>query len=123
MKLKRITVLAVLITALVSLPVSAVAPAAPAQVTQERFSVPFTIPFGFPCAALPPGVTEISGVAEFFVRTTVRVDNDGVLHLNINATAFGTATDNNGVVYSFNYANHFSVDVPANEFPQHFKVT
>jgi hypothetical protein len=111
----------VLITALVSLPVSAVAPAAPSQLTQERFSVPFTIPFGFPCADLPPGVTEISGVAEFFVRITGRLDNDGVLHLNINATAFGTATDNNGVVYSFNYANHFSVDVPANEFPQPFK--
>jgi hypothetical protein len=114
-------VLAVLVAALVALPAPVVTPSVSAQVTQERFSVPFTIPFGLPCADLPPGVTEISGVAEFFVRVTARLDNDDVLHLNINATAFGTATDNNGVVYSFNYANHFSVDVPANEFPQHFK--
>src|SRR2546430_1841664 len=102
MNLRRIAALVVIIAASVALPVSVIAPSASAQVTQDRFSVPFTIPFGVPCADLPPGVTEISGVAEFFVRTTSRVDKDGVLHLNINATAFGNATDNNGVVYSFN---------------------
>ena len=122
MKLRRIAVLAVLVVALIALPASVIPPAASAQVMQERFSVPFTIPFGVPCADLPPGVTEISGVAEFFVRTTSRVDRSGVLHLNINATAFGTATDNNGVVYSFNYANHFSVDIPPGGFPQQFRV-
>jgi hypothetical protein len=123
MKLKRITVLAVLITAMVSLPVSAVSPAATSQVILERFSVPFDIPFGVPCADLPPGVTSVSGTAEFFLRTTSRVDNNGVTHLNINGTAFGTATDNNGVVYSFNYANHFSVDIPPDEFPQQIRMT
>jgi hypothetical protein len=122
MKIWRMAVLTVLLTALANLPALALAPVSP-DVTQERFSVPFTIPFGVPCADLPPGVSEISGVAEFFVRTTARVDKDGVLHLNINATAFGNATDNNGETYSFNYANHFSVDVPPNEFPQQFRVT
>ena len=98
-------VLAVLVTALASL--STLAAATPA-VTKDRFTVPFTIPFGVPCVDLPPGVTSISGVAEFFQKTTTRVDSSGVTHLNINATALGAAIDNNGVVYSFNYANHFS---------------
>src|ERR1044071_2003607 len=41
----------------------------------------------------------------------------------IKATALGAAIDNNGVVYSFNYANHFSVDVPPGEFPQQIRMT
>ena len=113
-------VLAVLVTALASL--STLAAATPA-VTKDRFTVPFTIPFGVPCVDLPPGVTSISGVAEFFQRTITRVDSSGVTHLNIDATALGAAIDNNGVVYSFNYANHFSVDVPPGEFPQQIRMT
>ena len=118
-------VLAVLVTALASL--STLAAATPA-VTQDRFTVPFTIPGvfqanGTPCVDLPPGVTSISGVAEFFQRTITRVDSSGVTHLNIDATALGAAIDNNGVVYSFNYANHFSVDVPPGEFPQQIRMT
>ena len=120
--INRMAVLAVLVTALASLSTLAVVATTPA-VTQDRFTVPFTIPFGVPCAELPPGVTLISGVAEFFQRTTTRVDSSGVTHLNINATALGTATDNNGVVYSFNYANHFSIDVPPGEFPQQIRMT
>lgn len=72
MKLKRITVLAVLITAMVSLPVSAVSPAATSQVILERFSVPFDIPFGVPCADLPPGVTSVSGIAGVFSKDHVQ---------------------------------------------------
>jgi len=123
MKFWRMAILAVLVTALVALPASVVTPSVSAQVIQERFSVPFTIPFGVPCADLPPGVTSISGTAEFFLRTTIMTDSSGVTHLNINGTAFGTATDNNGVVYSFNYANHFTVDVPPGDFPQQIRMT
>ncbi len=123
MNLRRIAALVVIIAASVALPVSVIAPSASAQVTQERFSVPFTIPFGVPCADLPPGVTSVSGTAEFFLRTTTRVDSGGVTHLNINANAFGTATDNNGKVYSFNYANHFSIEVPPGGFPQQIRMT
>jgi len=125
---KRMAVLAVLVTALASLSTLAVvaATATPA-VTQDRFTVSFTIPGvfqanGTPCVDLPPGVTSISGVAEFFQRTTSRVDSSGVTHLNINATALGAAIDNNGAVYSFNYANHFSIDVPPGEFPQQIRM-
>ena len=123
----RMAVLAVLVTALASLSTLAVVAATPA-VTLDRFTVPFTIPGvfqanGTPCVDLPPGVTSISGVAEFFQRTTTRVDSSGVTHLNIDATALGAAIDNNGVVYSFNYANHFSIDVPPGEFPQQIRMT
>ena len=125
--INRMAVLAVLVTALASLSTLAVVAATPA-VTLDRFTVPFTIPGvfqanGTPCVDLPPGVTSISGVAEFFQRTTARVDSSGVTHLNIEATAFGAAIDNNGVVYSFNYANHFSIDVPPGEFPQQIRMT
>jgi hypothetical protein len=123
----RMAVLAVLVTALASLSTLAVVAATPA-VTLDRFTVPFTIPGvfqanGTPCVDLPPGVTSISGVAEFFQRTITRVDSSGVTHLNIDATALGAAIDNNGVVYSFNYANHFSIDVPPGEFPQQIRMT
>ena len=120
--INRMAVLSVLVAALASLSTLAVVAATPA-VTQDRFTVPFTIPFGVPCVDLPPGVTLISGVAEFFQRTTTMVDSSGVTHLNINSTALGTAIDNNGVVYSFNYANHFSIDVPPGEFPQQIRMT
>jgi len=120
--INRMAVLAVLVTALASLSTLAVVAATPA-VTQDRFTVPFTIPFGVPCVDLPPGVTLVSGVAEFYLRTTTRVDSSGVTHLNINGTALGAAIDNNGVVYSFNYANHFSIDVPPGEFPQQIRMT
>jgi len=124
----RMAVLAVLVlvTAWASLSTSTVVAATPA-VAQDRFTVSFTIPGvfqanGTPCVDLPPGVTSISGVAEFFQRTTTRVDSSGVTHLNINATALGAAIDNNGAVYSFNYANHFSIDVPPGEFPQQIRM-
>jgi hypothetical protein len=122
MKVRRIAVPILVVIAMATLSAPAIAPAS-AEVTQDRFTVPFTIPFGVPCADLPPGVTLISGVADFFVRTTTRVDSAGVTHLNINATAFGTATDNNGAVYSFNYANHLSIDIPPDEFPQQIRMT
>ncbi|PWT93689.1 MAG: hypothetical protein C5B55_04095 [Blastocatellia bacterium] len=88
-----------------------------ASSTQDHFTVPFSIPFGVPCADLPPGVTQIDGVANFFVVTTTRVDSAGVAHINMNGQADGDATDNNGVAYHFNYANHFSLDVPPGDFP------
>ena len=91
--------------------------------THESFSVPFSIPFGVPCADLPPGVTQIDGVANFFLVTTTRVDSAGVAHLNINGQADGDATDNNGTSYHFNYANHFSVEVPPGDFPQQIRMT
>lgn len=122
-KNKFLSILIVVAIAMATLSPPAIAPAS-AEVTQDRFTVPFMIPFGVPCADLPPGVTSISGVANFFLRTTTRIDSDGGIHLNINGTAFGTAIDNNGVVYSFNYANHISIDIPpGGGFPQQVRMT
>src|SRR5262245_44202435 len=120
---KYLSILIVVVIAMATLSPPATGPAT-AEVIQDRFTVSFTIPFGVPCADLPPGVTLISGDANFFLRTTTRVDSDGGVHLNLNGTAFGTATDNNGVVYSFNYANHFSIDMPpSGDFPQQVRMT
>lgn len=91
--------------------------------TIERFSVPFSIPWSeLPCADLPPGVTEVSGVANFRLVTTVRVTSSGVTYLNQNGFADGTATDNLGGSYRFNYANHFDAEIPPDEFPQQIRM-
>jgi len=117
--MKKRLVQLLLLTAVVFALAFTIAPKSSAESsTQERFTQPFSIPFGVPCAELPPGVTQIDGVANFFLVTTVRVDSAGVTHLNINGQADGDATDNNGTSYHFNYANHFSVDVPPGDFPQ-----
>jgi hypothetical protein len=101
---------------------SAVEPAG-GNTTIDRFSVPFSIPWSeLPCADLPPGVTEISGVANFRLVTTVRVDDGGVTYLNQNGFADGTATDNLGGSYLINYANHFDAEIPPDGFPQQIRM-
>ncbi len=93
--------------------------AAAGNTSIERFSVPFAIPWSeLPCADLPPGVTEVSGVADFRLVTVVRVDAGGATYVNQNGYADGTATDNLGGSYRFNYANHFDAEVPPGGFPQ-----
>jgi hypothetical protein len=91
--------------------------------TIERFSVPFSIPWSdLPCADLPPGVTEVSGIANFRLATVVRVDAGGVTYMNQNGYADGTATDNLGGNYRINYANHFDAEVPPDGFPQQIRM-
>ena len=117
--MKKRLVQLLLLTAVVFALAFTIAPKSSAESsTQERFTQPFSIPFGVPCVDLPPGVTQVDGVANFLLITTTRVDSAGVTHLNINGQADGDATDNNGTSYHFNYANHFSVDVPPGDFPQ-----
>lgn len=123
MKVRSIATVAVVIAALATSSLSAVSPLSSNEVIHDRFTVDFTIPFGPSCADLPAGVTEVSGTAEFFVVTTVRVDRNGVTHMNQNQFASGTATDDDGATYSFNYANHASFDIPPEEFPQEVRMT
>ena len=120
---KRIVLLFLSMTVAVTIALTCVPKSAAERSNLERFSVPFSIPFGVPCADLPPGVTQIDGVANFFLITTTRVDDAGVVHLNINGRADGDAIDNNGVSYHFNYANHLSIDAPDGDFPQQFRMT
>ena len=105
----RTALLAVVIAGLILLPVPG-----SAQVTREHLSIPFTIPYDGPCSQLPDGLV-VSGTADLYVVTTVRVDRNGVTHVNINSIAIGTATDNEGGVYRFNYSSHRSEEVPPGE--------
>lgn len=119
---RRIMVLGVLVVGLLIPPAVAI-PSASAETSRDRFTVDFTIPFGAPCADLPPGVTSVSGTANFFVVTTVRADSSGLLHVNQNQFASGTATDNEGGTYSFSYANHASYTIPPGDFPQRVRMS
>ncbi len=107
--LRQITFLAVVIAGLIFLPASA-----SAQTFRERISVPFTIPYDGPCSQLPDGLV-VSGTADLYVVTVVRVDKNGVSHVNINSRATGTATDNEGGTYRYNYSSHQSQEFPPGE--------
>ncbi len=87
---------------------------ASAQTSREHFSVPFTIPYDGACAQLPDGLV-VSGTADLYVVTTVRVDRDGVSHVNINSRSSGTAADNQGGTYRYNYSGHMSQEFPSGE--------
>ncbi len=99
--------------------------AAATNTTIERFTVPFSIPWNpeLPCADLPPGVTSITGTANFRVVTTVRVDGGGTTYMNQNAYANGTATDNLGTNYRINYAAHLDLEIPPGEYPQQVRMS
>jgi hypothetical protein len=117
MNFRRTALLTALAIGLVTLPPPLTATRASAQASHDRFTEDFTIPS--PCVN---GLV-VSGTANFFVVTTTRVDKNGVAHININAFADGTATDNNGGSYRFNYFNHSTADVPPGGFPQQVRVT
>src|SRR5262245_5265624 len=51
------------------------------------------------------------------------IDQDGVAHVQMNALATGTATDNEGGSYGFNYHNHASVTIQPGGFPFYFETT
>ena len=112
----RTALLAVVIAGLILLPASASAQTS----YREHLSVPFTIPYDGPCSQLPAGLV-VSGTADLYVVTVVRVDQDGVTHLNINSRASGTATDSEGGVYKFNYSGHRSDEFPPGDFPVEVK--
>lgn len=95
---------------------------ASAETFREHFSVPFTIPYDGPCAQLPDGLV-VSGTADLYVVTVVRVDKNGVSHVNINSRSTGTAIDNQGGTYRFNYSSHMSQEFPPGEYPVQVKWT
>ena len=116
MSFRRTAVLAVLVAALAILPASVKSASASAQATHDRYTESFTIP-----SSCTNGLV-VSGTANFVVTTT-RVDKSGVTHLNINSFADGTATDNDGGAYNFNYFNHSGADIQPGGFPQQIFVT
>ena len=84
-----------------------------------------TVPYAFTltpeqCPAL---TSTITGSGEYFVRTTTRVDKNGVTHINQNNVTNGTATDAEGTTYRFTYHNNQRVTIPPGGFPQQVNVT
>jgi hypothetical protein len=97
----------------------ATAHAAGAAVTIERVPVSFVLT----PEQCPDIQSTISGESEYFVRAKERTDRNGVTHIFTNVTARGTATDEAGNEYSFNYHNVSSADVPPGGFPRVEHVT
>ena len=60
------------------------------------------------CQNLPPGTT-VTGTGTQKSITTVRTDNNGITTIANNTTAQGTAIDQAGNTYVFNYANNFRI--------------
>lgn len=65
----------------------------------------------------PDLVSTISGEGEYFIRTKERTDKNGVTHIFSSVTARGTATDEAGNEYTFNYHNNVTSTIPPEEFP------
>jgi hypothetical protein len=68
-------------------------------------------------ADCPDIQTTITGSGEYFFRTNERTDKDGVTHIVVNVSANGTAVDEAGNTYRFNYHNNQQVTVQPGGFP------
>ena len=78
---------------------------APPTVTEE--TVGFVLS-AETCANLPPG-TVITGTGTSKAIESVTTDGDGVTTVINTTHASGTATDQDGHTYRFNYSNHFQI--------------
>jgi hypothetical protein len=87
----------------------------------EHQVVPYT--FTLTPEQCPELQTTISGAGEYFVRTTTRVDKDGVTHINQNNVTNGTATDAEGNTYRYTYHNNQRIAIPPGEFPTTVAIT
>ena len=88
-------------------------PAASAQANLFRSPVSFTLRG---CTQLPPGLI-ISGSGESLLIFSIRTDGNGNIVVNQHNVVTGTATDNNGGAYIFNYVNHATITTPPGVFP------
>jgi hypothetical protein len=86
---------------------------ASAQATLFRSPLSFTLTG---CTQLPAGLV-ITGSGESLLVISTRTDKDGNTVVERNNVVTGTATDNNGGSYIFNYANHTTMTMPPSVFP------
>jgi hypothetical protein len=77
--------------------------------TVETFPVSFVLSSAT-CSNLPSG-TELMGSGTEKSITTTRTDGDGVVILRNSTHSHGTATDQDGNTYVFNYSNEFRATV------------
>jgi hypothetical protein len=80
---------------------------AAAGATIDTFPVSFTVTSG-QCQYLPAGTTLTGSGTEKSI-TTVRTDANGITTIENSTHAKGTATDNQGNTYVFNYSNSFRI--------------
>lgn len=77
----------------------------------ETFPVSFVLSSAT-CSNLPSG-TELDASGTLKSITTARTDRDGVVRVTKSAHAHGTATDQDGNTYVFNYSNEFRATLDA----------
>jgi len=83
-----------------------------AEVTQTRIPITFTLT----PEVCPNLQVTVEGSGELFVVMTEQTNPNGVTRI-INNLATGTATDNEGATYVFNYHLHDNVRIPPEGFP------
>ncbi|HLJ50475.1 MAG TPA: hypothetical protein VKU01_30895 [Bryobacteraceae bacterium] len=88
-------------------------PSVSAQANLFRSPVSFTLKG---CTQLPAGLV-ITGSGESLLVISTRTDKDGNTVVEHNNVVTGTATDNNGGSYIFNYADHATITMPPSVFP------
>lgn len=88
-------------------------PSASAQANLFRWPISFTLKG---CTQLPPGLI-ISGSGESLLIISTRTDKDGNTVTQRHNVVTGTATDNNGGTYLFNYASNGTITTPPGVFP------
>jgi hypothetical protein len=99
--------LAVTATAILSLVAGVATALAAGGATVETFPVEFTLTAAT-CPNLAPG-TEIDGTGTATSITTFRTDRNGATMVVNSTHASGTATDQDGNTYVFQYSNEFRV--------------
>jgi hypothetical protein len=103
--MKRLAISAIVLVVLMVGVTSAVA--ANGGATVDTFPVSFVLS-STACSYLPDGTTVTASGTETSITTT-RTDRNGVTTIENATHAHGTATDQDGNVYVFNYSNEFRV--------------
>jgi hypothetical protein len=88
--------------------------AASQEATVDTFPVSFVLT-STTCSNLPSG-TELMGSGTGKSITTTRTDQDGVVTVRNSTHSHGTATDQDGNTYVFNYSNEFRATVDGDVF-------
>jgi hypothetical protein len=109
----QMAVRAALAAAAIILQISLFPASASAEVTQIRVPISFTLT-PEDCPNLQ-GTVEGSG--ELFVVMNEQTSHNGVTRIIANYLATGTATDDEGATYVFNYHLHDNIRIPPEVFP------
>ena len=104
---------------LLALLVLVLAPAAGSAASPTEFPVSFTIEAAN-CSDISSDVT---GTGVWREVTNTRVGKDGLTVVVYNATATGTAVDEEGTIYRFNYHNHQEFVLPDDDSPHQIRMS